>query len=157
MCPAGWASSTVDATECTMCKPGYYAEDPKSPACLPCPEGTYSSSWGSSQCSHCITGTYSASKVDNLDSYVCVPLHGQQKSACSLCVEAVHNTSPTICLQCLQSALNNQSGNCCRARSCVACVERIQLIWRTAAPPAQWLSLLDPAPATAMLSLSPLE
>lgn len=58
ICPAGWASWEVNATQCSMCPPGTYAEKPQSPRCLPCQPGSSSYSWGSSHCKLCIAGTY---------------------------------------------------------------------------------------------------
>ncbi|CAL8464733.1 g4268 [Coccomyxa elongata] len=57
-CPAGWATTVIDAQHCMLCRPGTYAAARHSPKCAPCANGTYAYSWGSTHCNHCIIGTY---------------------------------------------------------------------------------------------------
>ena len=62
-CPAGWASTTINAQHCRLCSPGSFAASRRSPECAPCANGTYAYSWGSTHCNHCIIGTYAPRQV----------------------------------------------------------------------------------------------
>lgn len=62
-CPAGWASTAIDAQHCSLCSPGSFAASRRSPKCAPCANGTYAYSWGSTHCNHCIIGTFAPRMV----------------------------------------------------------------------------------------------